>query len=330
MSASVYTCSVDARWVCGDAKLSSAGQSSPLQEGVVTSSNGPEMYDLPRYVPINDGTWKQVSIDLDWLYALTPLLNNSASPSPQRSRDRLGWTSLSAMLTAAGFDSSDYLDSGETGWGEATSAIESAIALVVVEGMARAGQTTEDPTNDIYYRNEGETHLYEDEYDIDKVVEKMFPLYDSILRGDSKQLLAPLDVASENVTKAHWSVTVTGFAYKADSNSYYLAIAVLLFYAVAAIAHTVYRLYTGVSSDAWDSFEEILALGYNSMHNHGPVENTSAGIRRGETFQRRIGVRVMEGENMVRGDEEIQLLLDPLPDEGYGKVVCDKVYGNVE
>jgi hypothetical protein len=72
-----------------------------------------------------------------------------------------------------------------------------------------------------------------------------------------------------------------------------------------------------------------MALSYNSTRNNGAINNTSAGVRGGATFKMKIWVRVIKEEKTVSG-EEIQLLFDPVPDEGYEEVKFDKLYGNVE
>lgn len=303
VNATVYTCAVDARWVEGDATLSHVAQDSPLQAPVVTSQFVHE-YNLPRYVPIDDGTWRQVSVDLDWLYALTPFLNNSASPSPPQTRDQPGRTSLSAMLATAGFDNSTSLV-GEGGWSDQIPKLESIIAILVAEGMARVGQAD----TSVYIRTETD--------------DTITLVYDSILRGSSAHIYNPLYVGASNGTKVHWSVTVVGYAYRADGVAYYLAVGVLLIHATMALLHIAHGLRKGMMLDAWSSPEELMALCHNSIPDHEAMKNTSAGIGSGATLKRKVRIRVTED----RGEEQVQLLFSPKQEEDYKKVEERLYYG---
>jgi hypothetical protein len=290
-----------------------------LQTGVVTSKNGGP-YANPRFSPIDDGTWKQVSADLDWLYTLTPFLNSSVSPPPPQTRDLPGWTSLGSLLATAGFDNSTSLIQSDGGWASLTSALESVIAILVTEGMARIG-LTENMRAEIYYKDAGIPYLYSG------LTDTIYPFYDSILKDDSKCIVPQQHIDADNLTKAHWDVLVSGYAYKADSIAYYLAIAVLLLHAAMALAHMAHcLLFKQLSSDAWDSFEEMMALSYNSRP-EGKLRNASPGIRSNATLKKKVMIRVVEREKRVRGEEEVQLLFDRAPDEGFEMVKFNEEYG---
>lgn len=328
-SSIAYTCGIDARWVNGDASISNVAQNSPVQEGVVTSKiNLTGAFEFPRYIPIDDGTWRQVSIDLDWLYTLTPLLNNSGSQPPLQSRESLGWTSLSEMLTTAGFDNSTGLVQSDTAWGEATPSMECLIAILVAEGMARIGQT-ENGNNDIYFQNnEGDVFMNDGTTGV--INSTMNAAWDSILLNDNKAIIPPPNVGDDNIYKSNWTVTVTGFAYKRDGVSSWLAMSVLLLYSAFVLFHFFWWLIgTGESSDAWDSFEELIALSYNSRPSHdSAMRNTSAGIRTKNPFKTSVRIRVLDGEMKLPGEEEVQLVLGPISSgEGYKEVEADKLYG---
>lgn len=292
VNATVYTCAVDARWVNGEAKLSNAGRDSPLQTPNVTSESK-ENWDLPRSRPIDDGSWRQVSIDLDWLYALTPLQNKPASPSPPQTRDQPGRTSLSVMLMSVGFDNSTSLvRDGKDGWDGIMSTLETIIAVLVAEGMARIGQADES-----FYQGGRDD-------------ENMHLTYDSLLKDDSKHIYNPLQLDASNGTKKHWSVTVSGHAYSVNGKAYYLAFAVLLLHAVMAIIHIIVHLwwFKGSTLNAWTTFEGLMVLSHNSRPNHEAMKNTSSGIISRTTLARKIKIRVVK--DAKRGEEEVQLLLD--------------------
>ncbi|KAF2111077.1 hypothetical protein BDV96DRAFT_634875 [Lophiotrema nucula] len=78
-------------------------------------------------------------------------------------------------------------------------------------------------------------------------------------------------------------ITINGLAYKAQSTTDYLAIAVLLTHMLLALIHTMWILSHRKSSSAWDSIGEMLALAYNSIPSSA-LGNTSAGIRCLKTF----------------------------------------------
>ena len=60
-------------------------------------------------------------------------------------------------------------------------------------------------------------------------------------------------------------------------------------YCALAIAHMVYLAKTGISSDAWDSTAELLALAINSPPTHH-LQNTCSGIFGMKTFRTRVRI----------------------------------------
>lgn len=115
----------------------------------------------------------------------------------------------------------------------------------------------------------------------------MNAVWNSILLNDNKAIVPPLNVSADHIYRSEWTVTVTGFAYKGDGVSSWLAMSVLLLYDTLVAFHLPWWLIRiRESSDAWDSFEDIIALSYNSRPNrHRAMRNTSAGIRTKVPFQ---------------------------------------------
>lgn len=210
------------------------------------------------------------------------------------------------MLATAGFDNSTSLIS-KGGWSDKTPNLESIIAILVAEGMARVGQADES----VYTRA--------------RTDDTITPVYDSILRNSSAHIYNPLYVDASNGTQAHWSVTVTGYAYRADGIAYYLAVAVLLIHATMALIHIAHGLHKGTMLDAWSSFEELMALSHNSIPNHEAMKNTSSGIGSGATLKKKVRIRIKED----KGEEQVQLLFSP-EEEDYEKVKVDIEYGFIE
>lgn len=310
-SGSIHACSVDARWALGDnvaMHVRDASTENFIQHGEIMST----VSTLPArgFAPIDDGTWSKVAIDLDWLYTLTPLLRNASLP---QSRTEPGWTSLASILVRAGFDNSTGLVSF---WGDLRSSIEGAVAILVVEGMARIGLSG----------NGGRINHFTDVDNLINYLPNMNDAWNALLM-DGVAVLPPGDIDSANLTQLHWGLTVSGYSYLADSAAYYLALVVLFSYIAVAVAHIAYRLYTRRSSEAWHSFEEILALSQNSPPAPQALKNTSAGIRRNATLRRRVKIRAVTDENHVHGGEELQLLFDLGAEDGYEMVAVNTAYG---
>lgn len=97
----IFTCSVDARWAVGIYSGGPVGDiDADCVQKVIVKNTRPFAPDLGGYrynfPPIDDGFWRRIHMDMDWLYALTPLLGSNTS----------GWTSLAALLTEIGMDNS--------------------------------------------------------------------------------------------------------------------------------------------------------------------------------------------------------------------------------
>ncbi|KFX99373.1 hypothetical protein O988_03894 [Pseudogymnoascus sp. VKM F-3808] len=142
--------------------------------------------------------------------------------------------------------------------------------------------------------------------------EKMHPVYNSVLKGDSANIYNPLYLDASNGTKKHWSMTVSGHAYSVNGKaySYYLAFAALLLHAAMAITHIIVHLmwFKGSMLNAWTTFEGLMALSHNSRPNHEAMKNTSSGIQSRTTLARKVKVRV--AKSAEKDEEQVQLLLD--------------------
>jgi hypothetical protein len=151
----------------------------------------------------------------------------------------------------------------------------------------------------------------------------------SILRNESA-LNPPAGVDPENLTKLQWGITISGYAYKADSLGYYLAIAVLLTHVILVIGHLAYSFFTNQSSAAWSSFEDLMVLSHSSQPDPQALKNTSAGLECHSTIRRKVRIRVADKSKRVSGHEELQLLFDNVPEVGYKMVVPGMEYGAVD
>lgn len=121
--------------------------------------------------------------------------------------------------------------------------------------------------------------------------------------------------------------SVEGWAYSMDGTATTLAIVVMVTFCVLASAHIIYLTISGVSSNAWNSAAETIALAVNSSPTTY-LQNTCAGIFGVNAF--RIPVRIM-----VRGDENqgehLELVFGGkgTVDAGMSKLVQNKEYGKL-
>lgn len=274
-TATLFTCSIDARWALGKNLGSPVGDldAEYVQRAEIlrTRSFAP---DLPgfqyNFLPIKDGSWRRLQIDMDWLNTLMPPLGNSSTP---------GWTSLAALFTDMGLDNSTGMIFD---WSDVGSPLESAIATVVADGMSRLG----------YSPNGGSlTHFS------DSLVQLPWNNSLSSQRGmlaGSYQFPAPV---SGPATQLHWSVVVSGYAYRADSVAYYLALSVLFLHAAMALCHVFYMLWKKVCCSAWGSLIGLVVLAARSgtsqvVNNPADVlENASSGIERYRTMSTKVRIR---------------------------------------
>ena len=93
-----------------------------------------------------------------------------------------------------------------------------------------------------------------------------------------------------------------GFGYRVDLFAVQISLAILSVYCCLVTAHIVYSLWFGISSSAFDSVYEIIALAMNSR----PVEelqNTCAGIQTTGVFQHRVRIASTNGSEQSHGNE---------------------------
>jgi hypothetical protein len=316
----MFTCSIDARWALGNHIITEVFNQDANrnldQHGEILSIFVNPLLDGYGFNPVNDGTWSRVAMDLDWLYTLTPVLNSPLSQS-QEYTSGPRWTSLASLLQDSGFDNRTGLVEE---WASIRSPIEGVIAMLVAEGMARVGMSDnggQAQRLDWVNTPGAVLNLYENEDDS----------LNALLQN-GVAVLPPRGVSASKLTQLHWDVTAYGFFYKANSVAYYLALTVLFSYVIFALVHIIYCLYTRHSSEAWDTYEELLTLCHNSTPLPESMANTSAGIGCHGTLRRSVKLRAASGPERT-GLEEIQLLFDLKSEDDYRKIEVDKAYGTV-
>ncbi|KAI9699318.1 MAG: hypothetical protein M1836_002928 [Candelina mexicana] len=116
---------------------------------------------------------------------------------------------------------------------------------------------------------------------------------------------------SQNWLKPRLEILVVGYAYSSQGIAIKFALAILLLHVLLAFAHTIYSVWTGLSSSSWDSATEITALALNSSPSKA-LQNTCAGIERVATMG--LQVRIMERNEDGKGAEHLELVLGEAAD----------------
>ena len=304
-----FTCSIDARWAMATYTGGPIRDVNADYVQTATIQNTRPIPDLTGYqynfLPIDDGSWRQVQIDTDWLNTLTPPLGNSTS----------GWNSLATLLTDIGMDNSTGII---VQWNDVPSVLETIIATLVADGMSRQG----------YAANGGPSTHFSDALNL-LPWDNSASSQQSLLAG-TYAFPPPVGIA----TLLHWSVVVGGYAYRADSLAYYLALTVLFIHAALALGHTVYVLWSRVCCNAWDSFVGLIVLAAKSGMSgaSGTVnvfENASAGIERYQTMSTQVLVRALPVSGVTAASQEdVKILFgDETLAAGYRTLETDKAYG---
>ncbi|KAL9043779.1 MAG: hypothetical protein Q9214_003045 [Letrouitia sp. 1 TL-2023] len=190
-----------------------------------------------NHLPVNDGSWRKVQIDSDWLEALTPHMDSNSS----------GSTSLAYVLK--NMDITNHTDP------RVTPKLEATIATLVADGMSRTGlrSISRAPLN-----FSDPLHL---------IADKPASRWGGLMKG-SYSFPQPEGLATE----LKWSVSVSGYAYHADSNASRLALAVLFLHAALVIGHIIYIIRTRLSRQAWDSMISYVVLA--AVSSIGMISNT--------------------------------------------------------
>lgn len=305
-----FTCSVDARWAMA---TYSGGPVGDLDADYVQTASirntrpfipGLQGFQY-NFLPVDDGSWRRVEIDMDWLNTLTPPLGSSAS----------GWTSLAALLADMGMDNSTGII---VDWSDVLPVLETIIATLVADSMSRQG----------YAANGGSSRRFSDALN-QLPWDNSASSQQSILAG-TYTFPPPVGTA----TQLHWSVVVGGYAYRADSLAYYLALTVLFLHATLALGHATYVLWYRICCDGWDSFIGLIVLAAKSGMPAASAavdvfENASAGIERYRTMSTQVRIRALHasGATPVSQDDVKILFGDEELAAGYKELEIGKTYG---
>ena len=322
-----WTCSVDARWAPGVNVGNHLGDQTFIGSDFITTAELTDTRDPvgedptgKGFLPKDDGNWITVDLGLDWLNQLTPHLTFSSNATAAFTpNDASSWTTLASILQGSGIDNTT---NAVGNWGDLRSPIESMIASQVADGMSRIGFSKNGGSLD-RIATQGEQANYSTEPP---------ELFAEFLNGRTS-FPPPWTNDTTNLTRLEWHAFISGYAYKADSLAYYLALALLLTHSLIAATHTVYRCSTAISSEAWTSLGELLVIAQQSTPAKNGFADTSAGIQRGKTYQQSLRIRATNNDpkwvNSV--GEELQIIVED-PDwtdkaNGFQGVCIDQKYG---
>lgn len=114
-----------------------------------------------------------------------------------------------------------------------------------------------------------------------------------------------------------------GWIYTARDTTTKLAIAVMFTYCVLVLAHVIYSAISGVSSTAWDSVAELVALAMNSSPTE-TLQNTCAGITGRRAYETRVRV-------LKTSEKHLELVFGEIkdPNADTSEMVMNEKYGRV-
>lgn len=97
----------------------------------------------------------------------------------------------------------------------------------------------------------------------------------------------------------------------------------MLTYCILVLAHLIYSAISGVSSTAWDSVAEMIALAMNSSPTEA-LQNTCAGIVGKTAYQTHVRV-------LKKGEKHLELVFGEVqdPNADISKLVMNEKYGSI-
>jgi hypothetical protein len=290
----VVGCYVEAHWIV--ASTSTGGSRvlvSPVSEvyteaETISSSQPPvELSSTPGYSEFDRNVNRQsrpIDLDESWLEIL-------ASPAPPAAQTDWNQPQLNILESAVhkfglakglhspSLSETEMWNDRESPIVNRTVALEWLIAAFMADGLTREGMSrflnrTGDPAswNLLDFRKDSNFQR------------KLFS------KGKALKIPDGSDFHEEEV-----ELLVGGLAFKANSVTDYLAIALLLLHIV--LCHSAFRIMTARSSDCWDSFTELAVLMHNSRPAPLSLRNASAGIRELKTFSKVGTIRAVKQDS---------------------------------
>ncbi|CAD6590448.1 MAG: hypothetical protein ASARMPREDX12_004370 [Alectoria sarmentosa] len=303
-------CSIDGRWNKamhvltgkGNTVVSLANQASI---SVVQSGKRSDRVIPNNALPINDGSWRHIAAEQAWLEALTPLVPQYLNEAKTALKESTMTTALANLFIAANIllRTDNLTSSEERYW---IQNIETVTSTAMADAISRVGLGQQYDTHQYY---------------------TSFGTECTGIGGASPRKWCPGPPPYNQSSLLAFHGFLTGYAYKASRVTDYLSIVVLLLHMVAALAHTLYLLFTRLSSASWDTVEELIVLAQVSTTDTKDLRNTSAGIKRFSTMALNTRVRT---SGSGAGEEKVELLIGGAEGEKMGGVEEGEEYGNVD
>ena len=120
---------------------------------------------------------------------------------------------------------------------------------------------------------------------------------------------------------------VLGYGYNTHSITTRLAIAVMVTYCILASTHITYLCASGISSTAWDSTAEMMALAMNSSPTKH-LQNTCAGIIGIKTYQTVVRVLATSSGDDAKADH-LELVFGDVEQQNMQRVGVNQEYGKL-
>ncbi|KAL2822272.1 hypothetical protein BDW59DRAFT_149635 [Aspergillus cavernicola] len=292
------TCTVDARW----AKATSIIEASPNGDllghdyvrdqtrNVVKTELKSSSYiqtGLNQFHPEDKGSWKHIRIQPDWFDLLSPRVSNASlfntstlNPDYLRQENAPDPTLLERLLGLYDLPTADEQNPYITGL--RIVAMEVAISMFFTDGLSRCG-----------------AHRHRETW-------RLFPAWDynhwfetteqqartMVRKGDPVETYPmPEVLEGRGATRMVMRAKFFGYALTPMNWFDYLSIALLLTHILLAAVHTIWSLWRGETSEAWDTIPELVALSQQSPPAHTPLlDNTCAGARSMRTMRRVVRV----------------------------------------
>ncbi|KAF2106418.1 hypothetical protein BDV96DRAFT_675435 [Lophiotrema nucula] len=295
-------CTVDARWATGTSSTHD-GVTLSVWQSFIGRQPRPQgaQFNEPDYSAFLEPSVRRhlrqpINADQDWLDALAPTLE---APSKEA---QLPPSTFDSLLLGSKLQNISYIVTKNTAR-EATQYLEFAVTVFFVDALSRIGwhlQLAEFGNSVDFYPSLQQGYVNTNKEDNAKIFRNK-PIFDR-----------PVDIPYV-VQRQEWFSYAT--AWRLNQSSLYISVSVLGLHLIIAATHTVYNLWTGVTSEAWDSINDLLALAFNSSSKE-TLENCGAGIRLRRTLKHRVRVTVASGGgHQVGSSGRLQLVFcDDNPD----------------
>lgn len=309
-------CSIDGRWNKAKHVLTGSGNAVTAWGNMAYDNTGSDISVvqsgqrnneaiLTKALPINDGSWRHITAEQGWLDGLTPLIPQWMDEAKTALSKSTMTTALANLFIAGDVRlKTDNLTEGEgRNW---ILNIETITSTAMADAISRVGLGQQ--YNTIKYYTSFGTQC-------------------TSIRGATPRKWCPGPPPYTQSSPLKFHGYLTGYAYKASRVTDYLSIVVLLLHMVVALIHTLYLLFTQLSSASWDTMEEFIVLAQVSRTDTKDLRNTSAGIKRFSTMARNTRVKT-SGPGAGGGEEKVELLIGGEEREKMGKVEEGEEYGN--